>query len=1050
MHADTEMIEHLQKVLDQQTRIYKRLHEFGKSLNETVEIDTLLEIATRFTVNDLGFEKCLIFLHDDYNGWFSITKSLGYDNPLEKPILRIINLLLSGEVIEHLRIHQGALTHTSQSPNDIVAKLTKSLFLSEAYFELFGGDIEIPFGLIVVGNGFPPAQNTTRINQDEIMMLALGNFITQLSNAINNIVFYKAWSEEKFLLEENIQKRTQELNEQKQTFEAIYKTSKDGIALLDMETTAFLDVNDAYAEMTGFSKEELLRTSCIKLSIPDDFEASKAAVKEVSEVGYVKNFVKSCYHKDGHIIQTSMSMSLMNDGQRILVSAKDITHLKMMEKNLLEEKERAEAATKAKSEFLANMSHEIRTPMNGIIGMSHLALQGELSPKQRKYIQRIDNSAKSLLGIINDILDFSKIEAGKLAIEEVDFNLYSVIENVVSLIEYRAYEKGLELIVSYDEGVTEYYHGDSLRLSQILTNLVSNGVKFTHDGEIHIHISVTETQMLRFSVIDTGIGLTKEQTKKLFQSFSQADGSITRKYGGTGLGLSISKQLVELMGGNIWVESTYGAGSSFVFEVPFSPIVNEKVEKSTFVGKHVLLVEDNETWIKILISQLKRIGVQVMAVTSGEEAIRVCCGEHHHFDAILMDWKMPDMDGIETTRHINRCMKTDVPKVIMISAYHHENIITEANVAGVETFLSKPVNPTILRDVLNEIIYENRSKKERYSLPSAVLKSDLFRLQGSRILLVEDNETNQEIILGLLEGTMMIVDVANHGGEAVELFSQYPYDLVLMDLQMPQMDGFQATQIIRQTDQSTPIVALTANLMVEDIEKIKSCGMNGYLDKPIDVPKFYQTLFSLIPVKMDAVYMEVSESEVHEAFPKLNGIDTSAGMYHVGGNRSLYLKIASNFVRDYCEYDFSQLDDETFKRAIHTLKGLSGNIGAVELNRLVTHINETHDKSLLGELKVVLYSVIEEIREKLLPIVSDTLPAQQHSLPLDEDQRAKAFNELSKALKSRKPKLCLPILERLESYALNESDNALLKDIHETLRKYQFKKAEQLLSRAQK
>jgi PAS domain S-box-containing protein len=316
-----------------QTKIYKRLHAIGKSLNETLTIDELYEMAVSFVSSELNFQKCLIFEHDDSNGWFKVVKSVGYTNPMELKILNIINLLLSGEVIEHLRLSNEPILHTKENPNEVVGSLTKSLFLSEAYFELFGGDVEIPHSLIVVGNGIRERADFSVVT-DDMIQLALGNFITQLSNTINNIVFYKAWSDEKILLEDNIKRRTKQLNEQKETFEAIYKTSKDGIAIIDLETTAFLDVNPAYCDMTGYTKEELLRTSCMKLSSEKDRDRSKEVMQTVARDGYIRDFIKSCHNKSGKEIVINMSISLMSDGKTVLASSKDITKQQAIEREI--------------------------------------------------------------------------------------------------------------------------------------------------------------------------------------------------------------------------------------------------------------------------------------------------------------------------------------------------------------------------------------------------------------------------------------------------------------------------------------------------------------------------------------------------------------------------------------------------------------------------------------------------------------------------------------------------------------------------------------------
>ncbi|NPA60624.1 MAG: PAS domain S-box protein, partial [Epsilonproteobacteria bacterium] len=405
-------------------------------------------------------------------------------------------------------------------------------------------------------------------------------------NTIKNIIFYRAWEDEKRLLEEKIKIRTEELNKQKESFEAIYNGSKDAIAILDIKSN-FLQVNRAYTDMTGFTKEELLKTSCLALTAKKDLEASKKAMSEVLKVGFIKNFEKSCIIKDGFIVITNMSMSLLKNPDRILISIRDITKLKQTQKALEMQKIKAEDATKAKSEFLANMSHEIRTPMNGIIGMAHLALSSNLDEKQKEYIQNINNSAKSLLGIINDILDYSKAEAGKIILEKVDFDLVALIESVINMLKIKADEKNLNILIKYEKDLGRYFYGDSLRLKQIITNLLSNAIKFTDKGNIELSVKMILKDRFIFEVTDTGIGLTKDEQSKLFKSFSQADGSVTRKYGGTGLGLSISKQLVELMDGRIWLESELGVGSKFIFEITLELKDDIIKDKEVYSQNHI-------------------------------------------------------------------------------------------------------------------------------------------------------------------------------------------------------------------------------------------------------------------------------------------------------------------------------------------------------------------------------------------------------------------------------------------------------------------------------
>ncbi|MFW5989819.1 MAG: ABC transporter substrate-binding protein, partial [Campylobacterales bacterium] len=417
--------------------------------------------------------------------------------------------------------------------------------------------------------------------------------------------------------------------------------------------------------------------------------------------------------------------------------------LSSLNKELKLAKESAETATAEKSSFLANMSHEIRTPMNAIIGMTYLLKQTELTPTQSDYVKKVENSSNALLGIINDILDFSKIEAGKLEIEYIDFDLHQVIENVTTLVELKAYDKGLEFIVSYDHSMNTKLHGDPLRLGQILTNLANNAIKFTKKGEVGIYIKKLEDERYRFEVRDTGIGLTEEQKDRLFKSFSQADTSTTRKYGGTGLGLAISKQLTEMMGGKIWVESEYGKGSSFIFEVNLKEQEDIHKEIKQFSDKKVLIVDDTPSWQMILSRHLKGFNIAVSVASSGEEALEKLSGEN--FDLILMDWKMPSMDGVETAKLIKEKYSDAPPTIIMVSAYRQESIVSSAKEQGIDVFLQKPINPSLLYQVIMDVFGDGIKKEYKDNASSSSLKTELTTLKGSKILLVEDNAMNQEI-----------------------------------------------------------------------------------------------------------------------------------------------------------------------------------------------------------------------------------------------------------------------------------------------------------------
>ena len=813
-------------------------------------------------------------------------------------------------------------------------------------------------------------------------------------------------------LEERVRARTAEL-------QALFDSASVGIVLV--RDGAITHQNRRMDEMFGLGDVTASELASLWRSGPEGAEAEAALARGET----IRRELEIPQPEAGRMwVRMSARVIDAADPSRGMVGVvEDITAERAAMDEMIRARTLAEDASRMKSEFLATMSHEIRTPMNAIIGMLYLALKSELPPGLSNYLSKAQGAAHSLLGIINDILDFSKIEAGKLEIESIEFGLDAVLEQLKDTIVLQAEQKGIEFLIRYDVTIPPVLVGDPLRLGQIMLNLCSNAVKFTEKGEVELAfrcIEATDTDLtLHFSIRDTGIGMTPELVSRLFQKFTQADQTTTRRFGGTGLGLAISKHLVELMNGRIWIEeSVPGKGTTVCCTVHLKVSPEARTHRQRLVEKagpllagiHVLVVDDNEVSREIVAEMLRFFHLEVSVASNGPTAMAMLQAADPPFDIVLMDWRMPMMNGDEVTRRIqaNPAIQHK-PKIVMITAYGREDVIRASEQAGADAFLVKPVSPSMLLDTILTSLGRGRILEERRA---SALRPGSCDLRGARLLLVEDNDINREFATELLRSMNTVVDAAVNGAEAVAMVREHHYAAVLMDIHMPVMDGLEAARQIRalgnqpggQRFRDLPIIAMTALAMAHDEQRSLAAGMNDHITKPVAPDRLQAALARWLQIPQTAQLLPASTSHLDDDLRHLTTIDCEQGVRRIGGDQGAYRKQLLRFRARYADAAdtlATMIDEPPLREAeefCHALKGVCGNIGADALFACVTDIDnqlkqETRPEPAdLSRLARLLGEVMADIERLETP--PEAAPSAASMEPAEAGQQVAQLIEL--------------------------------------------------------
>lgn len=913
---------------------------------------------------------------------------------------------------------------------------------------------------------------------------------------------YLAWRKGRGKLQKLIDRQSKQLRELELNMARMNENALLGIFQASVGN-GMISLNPAGAAILGFATPDqaLEHREQMRQSLEHDRQRFDRFMKELTDHKKVTMFEMPIKDANGKTrwlmisatIQPSREYGEIFEGYVLDMTAEHQARaaLKESREQLRSALVQAKEASKSKSEFLARMSHEIRTPMNAVIGLAHLCLQTSMTARQHDYIKKIEASGHNLLGIINDILDFSKVEAGQMTVEHIHFDLVHVMNNLANVTSLKAHEKDLDLLLLTPPDIPVSLVGDPLRLGQVLINLVNNAIKFTVQGEIRVSVSQvkadSQTTTLSFEVSDTGIGIAPDKIETLFDSFTQVDESVTRRYGGTGLGLTICKQLVELMGGTLTVKSALGKGTSFIATIPFG-ISDIRIDSLTtpreLKDMRILLATSGKQPIKTLCSILQSSGFQVMVADTGEKALEALSRETPGRDAIrlaMLDAVLPDMDNLTLADRIRTLPGWEnLPCLILISALDSEEIIAKSVSKGMDTVLVKPLNQSALLEAIMKTMGYETSRRVRSARKDDGLSRAMEKIRGARILLAEDNEINRLIARDLLQKYGLVVEEAHNGRQAFEMAQEASYDLILMDIQMPEMCGLESSRRIRQAfvhnREVPPIVAMTAHAMAGDREKSLAAGMVDHLTKPINPDELYAALLRYIPGKITANSAENalaanaplgSPESGNGAFPDLPGIDTRLGLTRVGGNQNLYVhvlkmlrdKYASNpaFVREL----LAQGKHDEALRLAHSLKGLGGNVGALYLqeaaSELETSMQESPEadvESLLTTLEHALISLGDSLKnlDAIDGEAEDMQPQSQVVVAPNSDTARetdlaflKYLTQLGPHLRLGEPRQTREIMKQIQASPIPEDMAEVFLQVASATKHYRFKEAAALV-----